>query len=130
MKSEGDGRRREILSAVSGLDVKLVICRIAFGGRPMRAARDDCFRSLLPILIDAGLDRLVVESCDQDIQDRRVIREMLDKAGSTDRVTYLHSAPTEPLLWIADIVAWAYGRGGDWRRRISALAIDVVEVDL
>lgn len=54
---------------------------------------NDCFRSLLPILIDAGLDRLVVESCDQDIQDRRVIREMLDKAGSTDRVTYLHSAP-------------------------------------
>jgi hypothetical protein len=44
-------------------------------------------------------------------------------------VYYLHSAPAaEPLLWLPDVIAWAYGRGGDWIRRASDVITDVRDV--
>lgn len=32
-------------------------------------------------------------------------------------------APVEPLLWIADAVAWAWGRGGRWRVQATELSL-------
>ncbi len=32
---------------------------------------------------------------------------------------------SEPMLWVADTVGWAYGRGGSWRR----LAVDLDLID-
>ncbi len=121
MKHESDGRRREILSAVTQLEFQTRIYRARLGVRSERRARDECFRTMLPELIgELGVARMVVESCDQDRQDNQVIREMVWKAQAEEQFTYLHSAPAnEPLLWLPDIVAWAAGRGGDWRRRCS-----------
>jgi len=33
---------------------------------------------------------------------------------------YLHRRPPEQtLLWLPDVIAWAYGRGGEWRARAA-----------
>jgi hypothetical protein len=34
----------------------------------------------------------------------------------------------EPLLWVPDAIAWAVGRGGDWRRRAEPLLDKVVDL--
>ena len=34
----------------------------------------------------------------------------------------------EPLLWLPDIVAWCYGRGGPWRDAVEPLVDEVIEI--
>ena len=42
--------------------------------------------------------------------------------GRPGAPAYVHlPAHQEPLLWSADALAWAYGAGGDWRRRVDPL---------
>jgi hypothetical protein len=35
---------------------------------------------------------------------------------------------SESLLWIADIVAWCFGAGQDWRKRIDPIVNAVVDL--
>ncbi|TCN39729.1 hypothetical protein EV644_103187 [Kribbella orskensis] len=130
MKHESDGRRREILSAVSQLDAQTLVYRAVLNGRSERRAQDECFRTMVPDLLEKfAVGRMVVESCDQDHQDNQVIREVLSDRPAGHRLTYLHSAPaSEPLLWLPDIMAWAVGRGGDWKRRCGQGLLDVRDV--
>jgi hypothetical protein len=60
----------------------------------------------------------------------RVISDAVAKEEAHDRFHYLHAAPTsEPLLWLPDILAWAYGAGGDWLRRASITMSAVTKID-
>ncbi|MFJ4972449.1 hypothetical protein [Streptomyces sp. NPDC088755] len=129
MKSEGDRRRREILSNVAALDLQAHIYSAGLRTRPNRTARDDCVRAAVPDLLALGAVRLVLESCDQDHQDRQVIREAAQKVPAAGDFAYGHDRPgVEPLLWLPDIVAWAYGRDGDWRRRAAGVIATVTSV--
>ncbi|MFC7382087.1 hypothetical protein [Sphaerisporangium rhizosphaerae] len=119
------------MSRISVLAVEAHIYRSEMGGRPQRGVRDDCLRRMVPDLVAMGVARLVIESCNQDRQDRQVVREMAGKAQAVDRFEYLHGRPAvEPLLWLPDIVAWAYGKGGDWRRRTGSIVQKVTDVGL
>lgn len=54
--------------------------------------------------------------------DKRVLFRDVKRHGVSGTLTYVHESPhQEPLLWIADAVAWSYTRGGDWKRRIQPL---------
>jgi hypothetical protein len=54
----------------------------------------------------------------------RLVRDLLD-IGATRLVL-----DEEPLLWVPDVVAWCYGNGGDWRRRVAPLVARSVDTDL
>jgi hypothetical protein len=85
---------------------------------------------LIPGLAELAVGRVVVESRGQDHADNQVIRDAVSKLADGQRPAYLHTSPAaEPLLWLPDIVGWAYGRGGDWRRRVAAVVADVVRVE-
>jgi hypothetical protein len=32
------------------------------------------------------------------------------------------------MLWLPDAIAWAYGKGGDWRAQVADVIDDVVDV--
>lgn len=84
--------------------------------------RDECFRSLVPGVLELGATRIVVESCSQDAQDRAVIGEALASRRAVGAVRYdVVPAASEELLWAADLVGWAYGAGGDYRGAIADL---------
>jgi hypothetical protein len=118
MTTESDKRRRLILSSVAALELEAVLYRGTLDRRPHRAARDDCLRAMISDLLGHGVGRLVMESCDQDHQDLQVISDALAKARAHDRLDYRHEKPSsEPLLWLPDIIGWAYTRSGDWCRR-------------
>jgi hypothetical protein len=124
---ESDQRRKAILSAIETLDVGVRIYRCDSTSRDPRTA---CLRGLLGDLIPAGARRLVIESRDgQDHGDDEIIRAALREHG-TGRLVFGHATPyEEPLLWVPDAVAWAVGRGGDWRRRCAAVLEKVVDVE-
>lgn len=61
---------------------------------------------------------------------RRTIRAALLDAGAIDELDYEHMRPSEePILWIADAVAWAFGAGPTWRRRVDGIVAVVRRVD-
>jgi hypothetical protein len=131
MTKEGSSRRRRILSEVQSLDVEALLFEAKVGGRSQRSARDDCLRVIVPDLIRRNVGRLTVESCDQDRADVRVISDAVAKEDAHRRFHYLHAAPaSEPLLWLPDILAWAYGAGGDWYRRAANLVSSVTKIDV
>jgi len=129
MKDENDSRRREILSTLSGLGLQVCVYRASVAGRPIRASRDQCLRALIPTLLELDVTRLVIESCSQDHRDEQVIQPILNRLAAPGRFVWLHSVPSaEPLLWAADAAAWAYGKGGDWRRRVEGIITSVAEL--
>ena len=75
-------------------------------------------------LAEQNVERLIIESCDQDSADRQIIGNTLADLGLLERIEVLHSRPADdPMLWAADAVAWAYGRkGGFWTTELARLA--------
>lgn len=123
MKDESDPRRRSILSAIATIDTRAVLfeCALTAGHA---SAREDCLRAATEFAIQRRAVRMVLDRSDSTLRrDRRIIEEMLKKHGvSTDSIQYDHRARhEEPLLWIADALAWSWGRPGEFGRRASQL---------
>ena len=100
----------------------------AVGARPIRTARDECLRTMMSAMDAIATDLLVIESCGQDHQDNLVIRQCLSHPVANPRMAYRHASPvSEPLLWLPDIVAWAYGRSGEWRNRAMIIVDKIID---
>lgn len=95
-------------------------------------AREACLRALLGDLATLACQRLVIESREsRDKHDRKTIYEAVRSASALETMTYEHMKPyEEPLLWPADGLIWAYGAGGDWRRRTESMIEKVIDTDL
>ena len=114
---EGHRRRGEIAAA---------ICRTAavadiYDGTSLRAetsARAACLDQLVADLDAIDCRRLVIEQDDAMLAtDQVVLYRGVHKRGAT--LEYVHRRPSEePLLWIADAVAWCWTRSGE-RHRIE-----------
>lgn len=130
MKAEKTARQHMLVSAL----VDLEICATVYQADSARhrtdiARRHACLAQLVPDIAGRA-DHLVLESDQtQDARDRRDLIEMTRAAGCRDILVYEHmSAAVEPLLALPDIIAWAWARGDDWRRRIAPLVERVVVV--
>ena len=123
---EGPVRRRAILSALAELGVE---ARIYRSPSAVKRSRELCLDALVGDIAAAGAERLVIESrATMDHLDDRVVKAALRRIG-TGELTFGHSsAYEEPLLWVPDAIAWAVGRGGDWRRRAEPLLEKVVDL--
>lgn len=127
--TEGDSRRRKILSALCdmGLESRVYHAR----GMDEPDAREACLAHVIEDAATFGVTRIVIEQDDSVVEfDRRVLYRELNARGLRDRVSYTHEKPAvEPLLWIPDAVAWSFARGGEWTNRVSPLITQVVRVD-
>ncbi|WP_233463914.1 hypothetical protein [Nocardia gipuzkoensis] len=117
MKSVARKSQLPIIRAVAGLEAHSYLY-VVTKPCPTRVARDLALGQAFTKLREVGVSRAVIESCDQDAEDRRVIHGVL---GSDSPVEYHHepAGATNPLLWIPDIHAWAWGRGGTVRQAIE-----------
>jgi hypothetical protein len=65
----------------------------------------------------------------RDEHDLLTIRTRLGKYARATGLVYEHlPSENDPLLWIPDIVAWCYGAGGDWLRRVRPLLGEVTDL--
>jgi hypothetical protein len=129
-KSERDTVKKDIAAALVSARVR---ARIYVGHGQADAVREAGLRALVSDLVPIGLRRLVLDTrwLDGNHSDRRVIRSTLLAINTQliDLVTYQHLySHEEPALWVADAVAWCYGAGGEWRRRIEPTVEKVIDV--
>ena len=119
-KSESDSRRRQILSSMCALDVRVSVWIVK--RRSDKEARPLSLGALVAEAVESGAALLIIER-DESLEraDRRLIAEVIRRAGSPE-LQYRHVAPHEhPLLWVSDAVAWCYSNGGDWIRRVDTI---------
>ncbi|MDQ7904556.1 hypothetical protein RB614_08465 [Phytohabitans sp. ZYX-F-186] len=131
MVKERDSRRREILGVIATSRVR---GRVHLCDGPAVAAREACLWQLLGDLTITGAaaQLLTLESMDgQDRRDRETIARARKALPALAKMSYEQlRAHQEPLLAVADCIAWAYGAGGDWRRRIDPLIEKITELRL
>lgn len=131
MKREQSRRRRAILLAVSDAGVEATIYDAARRFPTDLAARNACLEAMVQDLAGLGDNaRILIERDDSLVHsDRRHLYELVRRAGATGRLGYEHGkAHEEPLLALPDIVAWAWVRSGEWRRRLGPVVREVRHV--
>ena len=126
--NERDSRRKMILSELVDMGVRARVYSIS-GLNPI-AARPQLLGALMDDLHSIGATTVTFELEQTALKsDELVLRNGLLKRGLKSQVEYAHRTKSEePLLWIADAIAWSYARGGDYRRRIESLIISVQEL--
>ena len=120
--TESNERRRAALGAMAAIDAAPVV--FFADNRDQVAARARILPEMVADLRSVGVNRIVIESRErQDGRDRSVLFEAVGH-HPTPPLTYVHRRATdEPLLWIADAIAWAWGRGGTWRTQLAHLGM-------
>jgi hypothetical protein len=119
-KSERDVRRRVILDVIlgSGMDGLLL------GADPTLAPRDQRRQCLERLMFEAEsrkFSRICIEQDDSVLDfDRQRMFEAMRIRNLEAGFSYGWMRPRqEPLLWAADAIAWAWARGGQWRKRLG-----------
>lgn len=117
MKSMEKKRQLPIIRGVAALDAHSHLF-VVTKSCSTRVARDLALGEAFIAIREMGVSRAVIESCDQDKEDRRVIHGVL---GADPSLDYHHepAGATNPLLWIPDVHAWAWGRGGTARKAVE-----------
>lgn len=115
MKSAGKKAPR-IVDGVAALSANSTLFIVKSPKLSDRRARDRALAAAALHLEASSVARVVIESCNQDAEDKRIIRHTV---GTNPSFTYHHETPANPLLWLPDVHAWAWGRGGAMRQKIQ-----------
>ena len=120
-KKEKSPRRRLLADRIAALPATSWLYTTSCTPKTAEQDRQRCLAEAVRDLVEAGAYRVIIDSRqEQDKHDQVTIYRTLGGSPSAPLVVYEHHESTAaPLLWIPDAVAWCYGAGGDWRRRIS-----------
>jgi hypothetical protein len=115
-------RRRMIVDFIARLPLEIRMYQQPCG-RHEEPARQECLKLLVQDLMDRDARRLVIDSReDRDRIDLETIRNAVRDQQHSAMLVFEHMTSTsDELLWIADIAAWCYGTGGDWRARLKSI---------
>jgi len=119
MSEASKSQRNEYISAIGDLGIKSSIYVAKNGYQKLeRNPRERCLAAVIQDYSQS--QSITVESGSVDHLDRQLINRLVSDGISFPKVT--HVAPSEePLLWLPDIIAWAYGRGGEWKKSVDPL---------
>lgn len=120
-------RRRAILATVASLGVVAAVIEAPDGGRA-NDQRSQTISKMTRWACVAGAHRIVIERDENSVVfDRRAIEFALTGLPGGCELEYAHvPARSEPLLWIADAVAWSWSRGGEWRQLVELMGTTVI----
>lgn len=131
---QGIARRRRLADQICAVPVEVTIYQRQCGSAE-EPARQACIAQLTQDLLERGAHRMVFDSRNttngdrRDTLDRETIRHTLKGHPQLVPLTYEHvDSKLEPLLWIADIVGWCWGAGGEWRKRVDRVVRDTVSL--
>lgn len=122
-RKESDGRRKDVLNKLSvmGDDLSIVIVE-RFAGIREAELRESVLVGLAKWASENGVARWIIE-LDESTQkaDNRVLSNFSRSTGSPG-FEYVHLAGADdPILWAADLAAWAWTKGGHYRGKIEPL---------
>lgn len=124
---ELNSKRRVALEAFATMPVSVhvVVCHRQHGVTEFRA-REACLSAVVQLLQSQTVPRLTIESRQDDRDDQRTIAR--SRLSAPPLVFDHRRSVREPLLWIADAIAWAYGAGGVWLPLVRPIINDVTEL--
>lgn len=131
MVKESDSRRRLILQRMADLRCRATVHEAGADHKSNITRRRACLERLVHDVVDTGAGtRLCLETAEGvDRRDQQQLLELVRRLGCRDTLVYEHAhASTEPLLAVPDAIAWAWARGGEWRRRADPLVSSVISV--
>lgn len=124
---ELDTARRATLDLIVTLpvEVTVVACSRSHGVTEF-IARDACLTELVRHLQAREVARLTIESRQDDRDDVRTISRARLREP---RLIFDHRRGLdEPILWIADAIAWSSGAGGKWSNGLDAVVRNVIDL--
>ncbi len=119
--SERHSRRKFILSEISRMELRARAYIVV--GYSQTRGRDECLNLLLDDIQELEASIITFEKDESsENSDRQLLHLGLHSRGLARKVEYrFFSKSAEPIIWIADAIAWSYARGGDFRRRANLL---------
>jgi hypothetical protein len=125
--NESTARKRVVLSVIARMpiDVLVVVAQRGHGVTEF-TARNACLAAIVQRVQGRRIPLLVVESRDDDREDER---QLVRVRQPEPWLSFEHRQPNhEPMLWVADAIAWAQGAGNHWRTLIEPVVDEVVEL--
>lgn len=128
--NERDSRRRTILSELRRLEPAAHVIKVT--GAKEVVCRERCLNELVLLAQELGVRKLIFELDESFLEfDTRVLSRAIAKASLSARLTFIHlPREQEPLLWMADAIAWSYNKGGEFEYRISGLLVSERRITL
>ena len=124
MKRESDARRKFLTQSIGDFPCNISVIESRNSSSELSATRQELLRELAE-LSTTDVERIVLDRTMESNRDLVTIGR--SKIASAD----VHHVPSrqEPLLWIPDIVAWAYAKGGEFRTLVMQLNPQVLQLD-
>ncbi|NBO26287.1 MAG: hypothetical protein EBU89_05220 [Actinobacteria bacterium] len=117
MSESSKSQRKEYISALAGLGIAATIYVASTGYEKFETRpRERCLASVFRDC--AKSNSITIESGSVDHLDRQLINRFVSEGTQFPKVTHIEPR-REPLLWLPDIIAWAYGRGGEWKKLVE-----------
>ncbi len=126
-RKESARRRPMLIATISALPIEAFAVLVKRApGISHEDARRDCLRAIVEVLQEREVPRLTLDRTTVAGDDARTIRRIRSRQTL---LTFEHRASRdEPMLWIADGVAWAVGSRGPWPERLGAVLMKVVSL--
>lgn len=127
-KHESSSRKRALLKSLA--DIEETSCHVVIGHRRRDGARELCLGKLASQLVDVGVCEMLLERVDHGTTkiDERIMAQFMSRQPR--ELEWRHEDPAhEPLLWISDLVASAYGAGGELRAIAVPLIATVTTIE-
>jgi hypothetical protein len=126
--NEAESRRKKLIQEY--LELGVVAVKVTSTTKNKLDAREDCVRALVRLAVSMNCHSLVFDKDESVItKDEMWLKSELRAVNKSERIGFQHfSRHEEPILWIADAIAWCDSRGGDWRRRVEGLIVSEVEI--
>ena len=117
---ESASRRRRALEDVADLGLRHVLIEVD-GPARQYVRRQAGVAALVEFCARDHVSRLVLDLDESNLKrDRKTIIETRVGATGSRELSYVHlSRHEEPLLWVPDLVVWAWVRGGSWRASVN-----------
>lgn len=124
---EGPRRRKQILNILLAQEMRCVVFTVK--GRTGKTSRISSIKAMANHRVSRGFTRLVFELDESSLySDNRILNDFTYSKKLRGHLTWSHIIRhQEPLLWVADAVAWCLNRGGDWERMVRPMILESVE---
>jgi hypothetical protein len=124
---ESSAERLRLIGGFADLPIRtLTLVSKVRQGVDAEAARAECMVRLVQLLQEMEVPRLVIESRHYDRRDEVTI---VRARKPTPPLLFEHRVPdAEPLLWIADGLAWAALASREGRQRLAAVTLRHVDL--
>ena len=128
MYRETKATQERIVRELIGLEIHAWIIRVSGQVSKLPNSRHLAIRSTSHIESIRQSRLLVFDQSSSHLADRRSLSEVA-RGVDYQFPHYRHmNSRHEPLLWLPDIIAWCYGRGGPWRDAVETLVDEVIEL--